>query len=1062
VSEANPKSVHAETSSDDEFYHLFGGSSSATLNLETSAGLPARLQALEARLNKLEPRIKEVRRYAGALVVTEPARTSSVETRSSEAGYPCAPKAAESHPPTAGGMSRIRRNLLSLLLSQGATMILGLVTVTIVPKYLGQQTFGTFAFATTFIGLFGVVSLLGSNPFLVKTIARDPDLLGDYVFNGLAMKIVLGFLLSAIAIAIAHQAGYPPQTVRIIEVGCLGMTLAALSDVLSSALQGIERMGRPALWTAIQQYATGAIAIGLLVAHKGVVVYSLVVAVAVVIPLIANGYHLWPMIRGHMRLNFDLWRVIAIGGLPFFFSTALLLIYGSIDIIMLQGMTNSAVVGWYSLAYRWVGIPIALPLILATVVLPSLSSLAFVNEAEFRRIVNRALQVALFAAIPMAVGIALVSGDIIRLLHYPAGFEHSVVLMRILAIHIPIVAMDMVLAITLAARDRQKAWLVVSCVAVLFNPTVNLIAIPLSSRHLGDGAIGAAIVTVATELVMMLGAIYLRPAGVLDRKTTSFLLRSVVAAIIMVPVVEASAGLPLGAKILVGMATFACSAWALRLLSLRSASDRLMRVMGPLRGQRLQRNISNALKFRRTSVQAGRPLSPHRVSVDMYDPHGANHPQVDSAEARAEVVPIGVASALPRSSARKSRLGGIDGLRAFAALWVVLFHIQAFSGVHLHAIPGLDLFMRSGSTGVSLFLVLSGFCLYVPFAGGRLSRFGTRNFLGRRCRRLMPAYYATLLVILVAVVVAHGHAGLQRYGAAGLGEQAGAHLSLTHQLFPSTFYGLNGAYWSLGLEWELYLTLPLLIFGARRFGLKWTVAAVIVLNIAYRLGLALAVSVGAIAAHSSLATNVLPNLLPGRWAEFALGMVAAELYVSGKAGLWARRFRYVAVAALPVAFAVSKNPLSHLIFGFVFFTLVCVVLEGTNPVARLFSWAPLVVLGTMSYSIYLVHQPLVQVGAYMLGAGHGVSSTRVFIELVLLVPAILAVAWLLFVTVERWTVTSGSTERMPGHVLLFPSLGLPTIRSWLRSLRKPSSRLGADLSAIDDSDSMLANEAGSP
>src|SRR5262249_29605480 len=149
-----------------------------------------------------------------------------------------------------------------------------------------------------------------------------------------------------------------------------------------------------------------------------------------------------------------LWRAIGVGGMPFFLWGAILMVYGSIDVLMLEGMTNSDVVGWYTLAYRWVGIPVALPVILATVVLPSLSTLAHAHGPEFSRIVNRAVQIALFAAIPMATGIALVAGDIIQVLHYPAGFEHSVLLMQILAIHIPVVALDMVLATALTAKDR--------------------------------------------------------------------------------------------------------------------------------------------------------------------------------------------------------------------------------------------------------------------------------------------------------------------------------------------------------------------------------------------------------------------------------------------------------------------------------------------------------------------------------------------------------------------------------------------------------------------------------
>src|SRR3954454_22220877 len=171
------------------------------------------------------------------------------------------------------------------------------------------------------------------------------------------------------------------------------------------------------------------------------------------------------------------------------------------------------------------------------------------------------------------------------------------------------------------------------------------------------------------------------------------------------------------------------------------------------------------------------------------------------------------------------RVQAIDGLRAFAAMWVVLFHMHAFTGAQLP--PGLEFIAGAGSTGVSLFLVLSGLCLYLPYAGGRQSRFRMDDFFRRRVRRLLPAYYVSLVVILVVHAVADGRWGLPRLTGPELLLQGGTHATLTHQLFPSTFYGLNGAYWSLGLEWELYLTLPLLIMAAVRFGLARTVAVVL-------------------------------------------------------------------------------------------------------------------------------------------------------------------------------------------------------------------------------------------
>src|SRR5438105_695274 len=99
----------------------------------------------------------------------------------------------------------------------------------------------------------------------------------------------------------------------------------------------------------------------------------------------------------------------------------------------------------------------------------------------------------------------------------------------------------------------------------------------------------------------------------------------------------------------------------------------------------------------------------------------------------------------------------------------------AFSGAQFPQVPGLDLFLRSGSTGVSLFLVLSGFCLYLPFAGGRTGRFKLVEFFRRRCQRLMPAYYVSLLAALVLAVVAAQPLGLEQVTLADATWQALTH-----------------------------------------------------------------------------------------------------------------------------------------------------------------------------------------------------------------------------------------------------------------------------------------------
>lgn len=523
-------------------------------------------------------------------------------------------------------MSKLRRNLASMLGSQVATFALTLVTVAVLPKRFGTTTYGNLAFATAYLGYFALALSLGSNQFLVKTIARDKSQFSRYISNALVMKLVLGTVLATAAVAGTHLLGYPTQIKLIVMAAGIGMVFNALSEVLSAALQATERMGKLALWFSTEQTVAGAIAILLVLANMGVVVFLLVGACGMAILVAVASFKLWPEIVGRRRvhdarcttgeltdqpaaqtpdpprrnakrgLDWRVWKAIAAGGLPFASWSLILLIYGSTDILMLHQMTGSNSVAWYTLAYTWVGIPVFIPSVIVTVIFPSLSSKALDGTTDFSRTVNSALRLAVFIATPMAIGIALTASNIIGLFHYPAGFEHTVTLIQILAIHIPIVATDMILAIALAAKDRQVAWLVVGCMAAVFNPLMNLIAIPLTSHRFGDGAIGASIITVATELLMMVGAIYLRPAGILDRQTIWFLLRCVAASVTMIPVIVLANQTLLGVKILLGVLTFTVGAVVFRLVSVRTAREGAQQVLRSLRERERQSPVPTGVE----------------------------------------------------------------------------------------------------------------------------------------------------------------------------------------------------------------------------------------------------------------------------------------------------------------------------------------------------------------------------------------------------------------------------------------------------------------------------------
>jgi O-antigen/teichoic acid export membrane protein len=464
----------------------------------------------------------------------------------------------------------IQRNLVWLTASQIATWSASLVVVIIMlPRHVSVGDFGTYQFAAAFVGYFALVATMGSTTYLVKTIARDATQAGPLLANALVMKLVATGLLSVVVLALAYVLGYSGRTMLLVEVACVAMVVQVLNEAVGATLQGLERINKFALWRCIQIYVGGAVGLALLLADKGIVAYALVAPLAGLIPLAANTVHMWPELRESLHIDFRVWGKLIRGGSPFLLWSAILLVYGTIDIPILKAMAGDAAVGAYALAYAWVSLPAGFSSVVTTATMPSMSANAVDQSSpEFSRITNRSISLVAFVGIPMSIGTMLVASDIFGLLHYQAGFELAVPLVQILALHIPLVGIDMVLGSALIAADRQKIWTVIAGGAALLNPLLNLIAIPIAISLFNNGAIGAAVITEATEMFMMVGALLVRPKGVMDRPTTSFALRTTVASLAMVPAVLAVSGAVLPVKIGVGVAAYALASVALGTISL--------------------------------------------------------------------------------------------------------------------------------------------------------------------------------------------------------------------------------------------------------------------------------------------------------------------------------------------------------------------------------------------------------------------------------------------------------------------------------------------------------------
>lgn len=483
-------------------------------------------------------------------------------------------------------MGVIVKNAAILMGSQAATWAVSLVTFFLVPRYLGSAQFGHLAFAGAFVSFFGLLAGLGGGQFMVKEVARDPSRLGSYVVNALMMNALLVEVLSLAAIVSASLLGYPTQTVLLVAIASMGLLLGTLNGILVSALQGQQRMGLATLWSTITIYASSLGTIWVVTSHKGLIAVALVGLPFSLIPLVANGLRLRrQLLQGGAYLDLRLWRVLARGGAPFLVWGAVLTIYGSIDTPLLSFLAGDVTVAWYAIAYKLISVPAFLAPLVMTALFPALSvhGTGTGDFPRFARLTNQALRMVAFLTVPMAGGLILVAPDVIRLLHYSNDFRHAIPLIQILAVHVPVVGIDTILGAALIACDRQRQWVIVGCIAAVLNPLVNLAAIPYTLHAFGNGAIGAAVVTVATEVLMMGGALYLRPRGIFDLSIVGFVLRCVLACGVMLAIIALGGVVWLPAKVALGIAIYAIASLALRTVSVRDIYQRTGQILASAR-----------------------------------------------------------------------------------------------------------------------------------------------------------------------------------------------------------------------------------------------------------------------------------------------------------------------------------------------------------------------------------------------------------------------------------------------------------------------------------------------
>lgn len=148
------------------------------------------------------------------------------------------------------------------------------------------------------------------------------------------------------------------------------------------------------------------------------------------------------------------------------------------------------------------------------------------------------------------------------------------------------------------------------------------------------------------------------------------------------------------------------------------------------------------------------------------------------------------------------RLLYIDLTRALAVLLVTAFHTWRPLGKPSIDIFGVDLMspIANGEIGVEIFFMISGYCMAI--SASRTHNY--KDYIYKRIIRIVPAYYAAIIFWNIAVSF-------------GFSEKTNGlidnltHFLFVHNLNENTFFSISGVFWSIAVEAQFYLLLPLLL-----------------------------------------------------------------------------------------------------------------------------------------------------------------------------------------------------------------------------------------------------------
>lgn len=397
---------------------------------------------------------------------------------------------------------KIAHNTIIQMIGKIISTVLGLFSLALITRYLGQAGFGEYTTITTFLTFFAVIADLGLTLITVQMISGEAKDENKILNNLFSLRLISALFFIGLAPLTVIFFPYSSVVKIGVLITALSFIFPALNQVLIGLFQKKLNMDKSSLAEVISRLVLLG---GIIISEK----LSYGLTGILLTSVIASGssfllHYIFSLKFATIKFEFDLslWKLIVSRSWPLAITIVLNLIYLRADTLILSLFKDSETVGLYGAAYRMIDVLTTLPFMFAGLILPILTAAWLENNHDsFKKILQKSFDFMAIIAIPLVIGAQFLAEPIMIFI---AGrdFVMAGEILKVLIFSVAAIFLGTMFSHAVIAINKQKKMISFYVFTSISSLAAYLILIPRYSYY------GAAAVTIYSELMIAIFSAY--------------------------------------------------------------------------------------------------------------------------------------------------------------------------------------------------------------------------------------------------------------------------------------------------------------------------------------------------------------------------------------------------------------------------------------------------------------------------------------------------------------------------------------------------------------------------